>query len=286
MLMKFRVNSSKCANIALLAFISLIFACTNHSSNSPSTVGTYSKNPLTKENTEKLFSDIELTQSLGCGEFSESCEKIEKITHVGSNLVNLKLSNGNLVSIRNYTDEANLLMDIEYGKLDAAFGITNWVDSSEITRKHPHLKLNSSSLSQNFYLYSNFNIPDVDVLKETLIKKVFWNNLYLEKISTTTLPHKGLDSYITSIDMSNSLNLIARTIKLSTRLKDLNSSLYVESEKEFLERLSQEEQNPKRFIRISSTSKPSKIGKTEVFKLEIKNPIIISKKFQRSLSRE
>ena len=88
------------------------------------------------------------------------------------------------------------------------------------------------------------------------------------------------DDFITSIDLSKTANQLARSIKLSNQLQSTKSSLFIETQKEFTEKLKQIRIDKSKVLRISTSETALFFDDFDTIEIRVRQPILMSAGFK------
>ena len=170
--------------------------------------------------------------------------------------------------------------ELKAGALDALFGVSDWIRAAEAARKRPGISLISSKEAKSFYLYTSFKLPSFDLFRRELGFSILWTQLTMKNLTSKNSLTELKDDFITSIDLSKTANQLARSIKLSNQLQSTKSSLFIETQKEFTEKLKQIRIDKSKVLRISTSETALFFDDFDTIEIRVRQPILMSAGFK------
>ena len=229
---------------------------------------------------DTIIKNQEFIQFLKCKPPLNECSNIKQIHTTDENLTKIHLKNKNLIIIRRYSDETAMFHELKAGSLDALFGVSDWIRAAEAARKRPGISLISSKEAKSFYLYTNFKLPSFDLFRRELGFSILWTQLTMKNLTSNNSLTELKDDFITSIDLSKTANQLARSIKLSNQLQSIKSSLFIETQKEFTEKLKQIRIDKSKVLRISTSETALFFDDFDTIEIRVRQPILMSAGFK------
>ena len=221
----------------------------------------------------------------GCQYVDPSCDAIKNMKQIDSQASVIELYNGKKINIFYTTNENQLYEQLKSGKIDGLLGSSSWLKATDSQRSLPHVRIKPNLNSSMVYIYSSFPLPPLEKNMHKFANETFFGQIKTHQIKGNG-SSKLIKKLITSIDKSSQTNVLARVLKLSSSIKDASAQLYVETNKDFKDRIIGlfEENLP--FVRISLTPLKSYEKIPYYSRVDINNPILYTDRLESILKQK